>query len=54
MPSEKPNPQREDLNSHFKGYTNAPISVNFARDVLRRIRERDLTDADANEKPWGT
>ncbi len=54
MPSEKPNPQREDMKPHFKSSTNAPISVAIARDVLRRIRERDLTDTDANEKPWGT
>ena len=54
MPSEKPNPQREEVNSHFKGSTNAPISVAIARDVLRRIREGVLSDVDANEKPWGT
>ena len=54
MPSKKPNPQHEDVNSQCKGDTNAPISVALARDVLRRIRERDPQEADSNEKPWVT
>lgn len=54
MPSDKHKPQREGVNTAFKGHTNAPLSLSIARDVLRRIRERDLTKTDSAEKPWGT
>ena len=54
MPSDKPTPPREQFSPDIKGYTNNPISVAIARDVLRRVREGDLPKTDGEEKPWGS
>ena len=54
MPSDKPTPPRKQFSPDIKGYTNNPISVAIARDVLRRVREGDLPKTDGEEKPWGS
>ena len=54
MPADDTKPVRKRLASEQKGYATDAISVAIARDVLRRVREGSLPNADEEKEPWAT
>ena len=45
MATNKPNPESKKLMPEQRGYRSDPISLAIARDVLRRVREGELSES---------